>query len=532
MTLRLLGKLGGKNRRFLRELSDVVLPEDMQDPDSTLSVEYFWNVARNQASEESVANQNDQVRLDLSPTKFSFPLPLDRAVLALRIIALSPPCNTLSPGQHSDLTIERERLRWSDSSKLWTSKIETIDLMSYCSDVMKKTKRSQADAALAVVRCALAATLAVAKCNMDDVLIEDTQTSACGENEPLTFESLDFPVQGQTANSKEIRSQGLQLKRMGVGLMYGCLIPSTHKEACRLLTGFETHLFLIVMSHQQHFVRIDANGSPSFSSPDVHTESDNKESVDQTRDGDSERSEQTRSEDVGRDEHSEPQKDRSESTGKLGPLKPFGYFRQAGPLEGMADPLVINEAIAEFLSETSTSAIQVGLESVSRLIRLAKQTFPHGEVPGAYAWRWGLTVFFENLLSTLFQACVSVTWNRRYGIQEGICEVLGGFGKEWSIKYELEIMTVALFSVKSACSEVANSSVEALEFFVRISFLMYGWDESSLCKDGFIHDMFACLSGEKEQRGATSVKSQLGRPSEAVLLLLLAELPSTKQLVR
>ncbi len=89
LTLRLFGKLGGKNRRFLRELSDVVSAEETQDDEPVLSVEYFWD--NSQPTALKMHQQEDssgEVQPHQSPTKHSLQLPLDRAVQTLKIIAL------------------------------------------------------------------------------------------------------------------------------------------------------------------------------------------------------------------------------------------------------------------------------------------------------------------------------------------------------------------------------------------------------------------------------------------------------------
>eukprot|EP00978_Attheya_sp_CCMP212_P048442 scaffold520981_cov47-Attheya_sp.AAC.1 len=150
LTLRLLGKLGGKNRRFLCEPINVKVRHENGTGSSVLAIECAWKQAKvdeyinsmNQSSgedgskdceshmdsgNEEVKQEDTAMGLESKPNKsavvieckdseddlFILPLPLDRAVDVLKLVASSEQLPVPSKVQNScedDASVEKTSL--------------------------------------------------------------------------------------------------------------------------------------------------------------------------------------------------------------------------------------------------------------------------------------------------------------------------------------------------------------------------------------------------------------------------------------
>ena len=128
LTLRLLGKLGGKNRQFLRE------PLRLQ-----LSQEDARGQALQLTSSWAVAPECSSVVHGFS---FGTPVPLERCVEVLRQIATSMNDGV---GAHDDGE-QNVLVKWDENPRLWTDRIDLIDFAAYQKDVLEQTKLKQANA--------------------------------------------------------------------------------------------------------------------------------------------------------------------------------------------------------------------------------------------------------------------------------------------------------------------------------------------------------------------------------------------------
>lgn len=520
LTLRLLGKLGGKNRRVLREPMDVCEPRKFEEAASHFLVECSWAIPDNGVA-ASEGNADGVPALDeeaAASESFPLPLPLERCVEMLKLVASSYKSETSTKLESSKKDAPAVEFTWKESKKLWDAQIEKIDLLPYCMDVVEQTKRSQAEAALIVLRSTLVLLIDVEKCDLDEIDISGIGNIDEGSESHNAVE-MDSSIGLETASS-DAKSHSSQLQNIGRGLMFGCCIDSVRDEAMALLKGLYTHLLLVVMSYQKSLVRIDANGSAI-----VHQSSaeEGKESTDS-------------------------QLDLFE--GELGALKPFGYFDQAGPLRHKADPMTLNSSLAQFLTESSQRSIKVGLEILKFVLDLPQRLRPKVDDsdggqsqtrPHFAGLDRGSLMFLENMLSKLCEQCISTDWNRREGIYEGICAIVERLGPEWSRKYEIELMNVALFSVKSAPREMSAAAIRAFQFLVQVCSGLYGIPKLQASGEGSLVWDILAVTGDKDEptrppdkktdSPATS-NDPVFRPSEEVLHILITEMASTKQIVR
>jgi hypothetical protein len=139
LTLRLLGKLGGKNRQFLRE------PILLCEPNSLgvklrVAVDCSWTRA------EYAMDESDR------GTVLSLDLPLSQCVEILKTIAMTHPTDEKSEAKLDGVDTILHR---GCSSRLWECKIEDLEIASYSKEVIDDVKRDQAMASMAVIRTAV-----------------------------------------------------------------------------------------------------------------------------------------------------------------------------------------------------------------------------------------------------------------------------------------------------------------------------------------------------------------------------------------
>jgi hypothetical protein len=152
LTLRLLGKLGGKNREFLREpLLLCHNYDNKRDDDPMLMVNYSFppSAGLSTVNKEVGDGNNLQIRL-----------PLDRCLAILKMIAIGrgSKLNLETSGSHEtkiiDGTPTRVEICWEDSARLWDEKLEDVDMTQYSEAVIAKTRESQAMACMNILRAA------------------------------------------------------------------------------------------------------------------------------------------------------------------------------------------------------------------------------------------------------------------------------------------------------------------------------------------------------------------------------------------
>jgi hypothetical protein len=501
LTLRLLGKLGGKNRRVLREPIDISHPLSFTDFNTErMGLDFAWS-----ASITTGTNQVGMVR-DESPrdSKFFVELPLQRCVGILRRASFSSHMTT-APASFRDRT-----RGWQDSEMLREHEIETLDLFSYCRDVSQETKLSQAVASLQLLRSSLTKIMSVEKGSLE---FSDTK-QIVGSEQPdgsrALAEKQSFDMQ---THATTLSMYNTDFHAICLGLMFGCALDGIKEKELHFVKGLMTSVYTIVTTNERSIARVDANGS---SLNPTKTELDN--------------------------DHEETPEFGNVCEESLGSLKPFGYFEFNGPLRYTTDPLTINKALAEFLSEPSAALNCVGLDLLEHLLRLptllndekeqGAEDFVSGEL------KRGPMIFFESLLSAMCEKCLSSSWSRRDGLYKGICLMVETLGAAWGARYEVELMNVALFSVKSVPREMSIAGVRSFQFVIELCWKIYGTplyvDDDNDGQPSFVFDLLSLLKNkddskvDEDQRG----KRLLKNPGDEVLQMLICEMASTKQLSR
>lgn len=523
LTLRLLGKLGGKNRRFLRDPIDVHAEDKINSmPYSPLAIDCKWLGGGEHRTKMDSTKEDDKA----VASPFALPLPLENCVERLQIFAsIEGVKKRNGKRKHTDSESTREwKNSWEDSARLWELCVEEIDFSSYCSNVMEQTKREQAVSAFRVICAALTKVLQIgdiSKCTLEVMEGTEFETKEAGANP----ETEDIPGEPLNYDNQHALSRDKNFANLCLGVMYGCVIVDTKNEAELILKGFTSHIYFVVLSHHQSFKRIDANGSR------IRDLCIGNGTPRNERQNTAEKSEGNTGSDARPQEHE-----------RLGSLKPFGYFHRVGILGEGVDPLLFNQAVAAFLAATPPHATPVGLQVVRQLLSHAigvdvvAGTSKRPPVDSKQLSR-GTLLLFENLISHLCKACFSHEWNHRDGVQEAICVIIENLGCEWALKYEEELVNVAFFAVKSVPRELSTAVVKALRFFVRLSFGLYGRPRTMDAGDGLIWDSLAVTDTKKpEKEPKTPIPESERRatriPCTGVLQVVLSELASCKQIVR
>eukprot|EP00934_Nitzschia_sp_Nitz4_P007582 Nitzschia sp. Nitz4//scaffold38_size140716//13247//26980//NITZ4_003128-RA/size140716-augustus-gene-0.132-mRNA-1//-1//CDS//3329550021//7572//frame0 len=469
LTLRLLGKLGGKNRTVLREPMDVKLSGLYEKGMSEMRLPFQWAEAQ-----------------PTGKAPFDINIPVERCVYVLTVLLGHPIELENDTGDAENL--DSSPLSWGQSSKLWDVKIEETNFVPYCMDVIHKTHKSQAEAALLVLRTALGA-------------IVWSSTS-----DTVSTHSDDAVSDVNRVGNDAFGDEDLEL--ISFGLFLGCAIPSVQNESMTFAKGFMTEMFNIICKNETNFQRVDANGSP-FSEDGEGTTLVKVGGLSMFEEG-------------------------------LGSLKPFGYFERCGPLRNLPNPLVVTRSIADMLVHDTLGAQRAGLELLRHFISLQLGDGPDLSKPLTLdCFGRGSLVFFESLLSALCKKCVSCKWNQRDGLYSGMKLLMTSLGREWTLRYEVEIMHCALISLKSVPRELSRASVMAFEFVMDSCRSLYG----TLRGEKTFVDVLTHMNsgeGDKGLPGASSVNEptlgsnaeKLGIPSDEVVQALITEMASTKHILR
>lgn len=469
LTLRLLGKLGGKNRRVLREPIAIAEPEIIaQNAMESMSMEFTWSA---KATEGGEGDSNEGVG-----STFKLDLPIQRCFELLK---------TYSTGE--ELLSKEVECKPRDVTALLSNDVGDLDLLGYCADVSKETTLCQVKAAIQVLRSALTKIIDVSDGALANV---DYNGKKVEGDERVGSGTFDM----QTIASSLAKFNN-EFKIIATGLMFGCAFSAIREEQLSFVKGLMTSLYVTVTSNEANIVRVDANGS-SLST--TSAESD------------------TKLNEFG-------------ATG-LGSLKPFGYFEMNGSLEYTTDPLTINKALSEFLAQPSPALIEIGLVLLKHVLNLPKM-LKQSDGSAEDEFDRGSMIFFENLLSGLCDQCVASDWNMRNGLYKGINMMVEVLGQSWAKRYEIELMNVALYAVKSVPSEMAIAAVKSFEFLVQLCGNLYGkpaFNQSA--KTPFIVDMLSLLKAKEDK--PAEMPSNVSKPCDDVLQMLLNELASTNHLVR
>lgn len=137
----MLGKLGGKNRQFLRE--PLRLPSSSVDESDAVTFPCRW------AGNEGVSDSQR------TPRAFGLLVPLSRCKELLQHISTVPTPNLEKSENIGDACPDRHVIAWKDCDQLWDCRMEKVDYDAYAVNVMDETKAAQAVACVQVISAAI-----------------------------------------------------------------------------------------------------------------------------------------------------------------------------------------------------------------------------------------------------------------------------------------------------------------------------------------------------------------------------------------
>lgn len=530
LCVRLLGKLGGTNRLFLREGEVVHVNPNGRGEETVIRKATECGALSMYCEWQNERFSNDASHSDKS---FLLPFPLRRAVDVLRYVSAAPSINV----RDNDITeYTSQRLSATPITHLNFSQLNTIDtraldLNLYSVQAMEAIKYNQSKSAFAVIRAALASVLEIDEDGNNGKLKLCTKNRTVETNDIL----LDVASNSEHCGYDSIPRQRTKFTQDFKLICDGLFVASVHdgleNEAMLLLKGLGTHIFYFLLSHRANITRIDRDGCLI----DTYHEKYNLQ---------------------------------NHISEKLQPLKPFGTFRLSGPLEETGiDPFSFNKALADAFAGTTVQNTRGTATIVMRhLIQLFHRIKSRAEVSRegdedtdkdaemhtddstieenclasifvdgtSESSAWG-DILFESLLSTLCQSCFNQPWNHRTGIIAGLFDLITKMGLSWAERFEVEILHTAIFIVKDTPDGIAHASQESVRFFLQVSWFFFGgplaWKESN----GIIYDVLnPPLDDINEQLENPSEARDTGQISvkEASLTLILSEIASAKPLVR
>ncbi len=528
LCMRLLGKMGGINRLFLREMVGYV--------DSKRTEENRRRVASGCENLSMYCEWHgiagDEPSSDMS---FFLPFPLDRAVEVLRCVAAAPSIIPASHDNHSNCNSRRPlQVACRNIHELLSVDPKTFDLKKYSIDVMLETRANQSKSAFTVLQAALASLL-----DIDDEE-GNGQISVCTKNGVALTKNDAIVLQSDEEGEPDlgISQQGsMNYNRDFKLVCEGLYAASNHDElkdeAMLILKGLGSHIFYLLLNHRADITRIDRDGC----SIDPYHGDESSGSMD-----------------------NEKYNSQNYIAEKI-QFKSFGCFRLSGPLDcSDIDPFVFNEALADAFTDSSVNKSHfTAMEVMHHVVELfhivngSAETTPDedknepidAEMKDAGSptatedalhsqdTTWG-DVFFENLLSKLCHYCFSQPWNHRTGVMFGLFDLIVKMGLKWSAQYEVEILHTAMFMVKDTPDGIAHASKASAGFFLQVSWFFFGgpssWNESSTV----LHDVLCPTATDKKFRENVDKETPPTPLSvkAASLTLILSEIASTKPLVR
>ena len=203
---------------------------------------------------------------------------------------------------------------------------------------------------------------------------------------------------------------------------------------------------------------------------------------------------------------------------------------------------MFNKAIAEVLCGASPTARRVGLEVIRCLLQMS-QSLSEGSSTSSESNEAskspacesvsGTDPLFESLISSLCRASLSSPWTSRQELYDGIFLIMDGLGRQWSARFEVEVMHVAILGLKTAPRDIPSAAIKAFQFFSQMCARLYGSPRiSKRAEKDVIQDPLAvAASVEQEIEEGKSVRRG-SLPSDAVMRMIIADLASVKQIVR
>ena len=264
LSLRLLGKLGGKNRQFLSCMMDSSLEDGWDVP--AFEIKCSWKRSKDAVLENT---QDDKMDADDDKTNEGkeeeldrFTLPLDDVIVSaanvLKRVACAPKLIISKKDEDSNKANEQENKESSKDNFPRTcdavikAKMELTDLPKHSIQIMEDTKQQQSDAALTILRGALASIINVPT----DTSIPYTMERQKQPQYQDINEVKDTIMDAYNAKSKN--HQEYIYRQICQGLVYASL---QNEEASTLIHGLASHSLFLACCHVSCIFRVDAAGN-------------------------------------------------------------------------------------------------------------------------------------------------------------------------------------------------------------------------------------------------------------------------------
>ncbi len=461
LTLRLLGKLGGKNRLFLGEPMNMT-PLKKCNGDLRFNLNCGWE----------------------SSSTFKIMLPIERSVAVLELMSALE-CDNTQKKPMAGENVKKDKEVLSEDLI-----VEQFDLSAYKESIVDESIQNQSRSAFVILRVALSTILN----ERNSALISDKQ-----EFQEESGLSLRLFLQQNSHSSTKT------LKLICRGLFYATNVSCVHSEALSLINGLAFQMI--------NFVALSLKDISRSNDSEVVAKEQGKSG-----------------------EINSSQKQAKVVGGKLQPLLPFGCFTFSGHMKTRRYCLVLNEVIPEVLKSGNSDEIRLALATVKKVVDCTKVCDEDRRATEESKSMLQLSctdIFVENMLHHFCHTCLAAEWQERSGIYDGITYLLKLMGKEWSSKFEVELIHVAIFCIKDHPQEVAVADKEALSFFFKILSTMYSTlaDNDSLEK---IYDN-VCVLGQKESKSEARQEKRIlnnKKVSEAICSIMIGELGSSNSAVR
>jgi transformation/transcription domain-associated protein len=423
LTLRLLGKLGGKNRTFLQ--SPMNIGKDHGQSENVVSVWCSWN---------------PNSTISAAQNKVLLRIPLKRAEAILAKVSKIPVSELLSITDSKN-TFDFEALFTKANS------IQQQDLHVLRRELLYKSAMEQAVAAYNITRHS--ALLLLQDINQSD--------SKCWLD-VLSVQQLSNHDTTKACLHSSSKCDDVLIKCILRSWFYATAIPGINNDAFSLLERFMKHLIYKVSSFPTCVQRIEDDMNLSEqSSPNENLQSSLKsvEDVDKTS---------------------------AIQNGRVEYLQAFGRFSFSGELGIGFNLFIFNETISEVLLSRCERQRDMAARLIQTLVNLLNETyrFPKYEEmikserkEREIQMKNVVNYAIENLLFNLCRACFTCTWDLRSGLYDGICNVLEMMDISWIRTFEIEVFHLAIFCLKDHPDEAGLAHKNAAIFFFRLLTLFF-----------------------------------------------------------
>jgi hypothetical protein len=218
------------------------------------------------------------------------------------------------------------------------------------------------------------------------------------------------------------------------------------------------------------------------------------------------------------------QREPSIQNGKLISLGTFGRFVFSGKLNTGINFFLPTEIIAQALCSRRTHTVQIAMDLITDLFNMLKAIDEKTSKENSNQ----MTLWMESLLYSLFQACMSCSWEQRVGLYGGFSCLLALSDQNWCKLFELELFHLAFYCLKEVPLESALGQKDAFVFFRQLLYLLYQKRDEKNDSDKFTHESF--FDGKKKD--VTKCYADSLPLSDDICNFLFSELSNNRSIVR